>query len=71
MANYVFNAKNVKWLVQKQVVSLRLAQEGHSFLLTGQAGTGKTAVVKEIVKCLRHWYTLCISFISCFEWCVL
>ena len=43
-------------LVQEQVFALRLAQEGHSFLLTGQAGTGKTAVVKEIMKCLTHWY---------------
>lgn len=36
-----------------QLFALKLAQEGHSFLLTGQAGCGKTWTLGRIVQDLR------------------
>ena len=40
-------------LDEDQTHALKIALEGHSFLLTGNAGTGKTHCLKAVVSALR------------------
>jgi MoxR-like ATPase len=41
-------------LDEDQVTALNLAKNGHNLLITGQAGCGKTFLVKEIAKQLKN-----------------
>ncbi|KAK7012812.1 PIF1-like helicase-domain-containing protein [Favolaschia claudopus] len=41
------------FLSQEQTQILRLAEEGHSLFYTGSAGTGKSVLLREIIKALR------------------
>ena len=43
-----------KMLDEDQVTALNLAKNGHNLLITGQAGCGKTFLVKEIAKQLKN-----------------
>jgi DNA replication protein DnaC len=43
-----------KMLDEDQVTALNLAKNGQNLLITGQAGCGKTFLVKEIAKQLKN-----------------
>jgi len=39
---------------EEQIIALCRARQGHSLLLTGQAGTGKTCACREMIKQLKE-----------------
>lgn len=47
---------------EDQLRALEMARLGHSFLLTGQAGTGKTFTTKQIIETLKNKHILVTAY---------